>query len=91
MLTIIICIAYTYSQNLYTECEDLYKLHVVFNEKNIPQKFKFIINENFIVNDAKTLYPIQKSIDFDGIVQFSSSDGLQTYHISYVDPGDEKK
>jgi hypothetical protein len=65
-------------------------VNIAFNQKNVPERFKFSFNDNVITSDVNVLYPIQKSVDYDGVVQLKSKDAIRTFHISYEDPGETK-
>ena len=71
-------------------CLELLNVDITFNQKNVPERFKFSFNDNVISSDVNVLYPIQKSVDYDGVVQLKSKDAIRTFHISYEDPGETK-
>jgi hypothetical protein len=71
-------------------CLELLNVDITFNQKNVPERFKFYFNDNVITSDVNVLYPIQKSVDYDGVVQLKSNDAIRTFHISYEDPGETK-
>ncbi len=71
-------------------CLELLNVDITFNQKNVPERFKFSFNDNVITSDVNVLFPIQKSVDYDGVVQLKSKDAIRTFHISYEDPGETK-
>ena len=71
-------------------CLELLNVDITFNQKNVPERFKFSFNDNVISSDVNVLFPIQKSVDYDGVVQLKSNDAIRTFHISYEDPGETK-
>ena len=79
----------SFAQEAELSCSELYKLDIKFDErKNTPDSFKFTHNGKKVSDSIMTLYPILNAIDYDGFVQFKSQKGLHTYHISYVEPGE---
>ncbi len=90
LLILLVCLVNSYSQDSLPVCDEFYKLDIAFNKDNVPKKF-FFTEKEANVTYTKTLSPILQAIDYDGIVQFKSSNGMKLYRISYVDPGEEKK
>ena len=40
-------------------CLELLNVNIAFNQKNVPERFKFSFNDNVISSDVNVLYPIQ--------------------------------
>lgn len=76
-----------------TACVNLYKMKVRYSENNVPRMFDFAYRETSNKDQAslKTIFPIESAIDFGGMVQFKSDSGFREFHVSYIDPGEEKK
>lgn len=74
-------------------CVNLYGINVLYSKNNVPRKFDFAYRKTSNKDQAflKTIFPIEDAIDFGGMVQFKSDSGFREFHISYVDPGEEKK
>jgi hypothetical protein len=72
------------------KCQEMLNVEIVFDQKNIPEKFIFSFDDKVINSGADVLFPIRKAIDYEGFVQFKSEYAILTYHISYENP-DEKK
>ena len=72
------------------KCQEMLNVEIVFDQKNVPEKFLFSFNDKVSNSGADVLFPIQKAVDYEGIVQFKSEYAILTYHISYENP-DEKK
>ena len=68
----------------------IFGIRMIFDKKNIPEKFIFSFNDKVNESGAGVLFPIQKAVDYEGIVQFKSEYAILTYHISYENP-DQKK
>ena len=88
LLIFLLCVACVQAREYV--CLELLNVDITFNQKNVPERFKFSFNDNVIFSDVNVLYPIQKSVDYDGVVQLKSKDAIRTFHISYEDPGDTK-
>jgi len=88
LLCLILCVACVQAREYV--CLELLNVNIAFNQKNVPERFKFSFNDNVITSDVNVLYPIQKSVDYDGVVQLKSKDAIRTFHISYEDPGETK-
>ena len=72
------------------KCLEMLNVEIVFDQKNVPEKFLFSFNDNVNNSGADVLFPIQKAVDYEGIVQFKSEYAIRTFHISYEDPGETK-
>ena len=72
------------------KCQEMLNVEIVFDQKNVPEKFLFSFDDKVSNSGADVLFPIQKAVDYEGIVQFKSEYAILTYHISYENP-DEKK
>jgi len=81
------------SQEEKPACANLYEMKVRYSENNVPRMFDFAYREmpNKEQASLKTIFPIESAIDFGGMVQFKSDSGFREFHISYTDPGEEKK
>lgn len=88
LLIFLLCVACVQAREYV--CLELLNVNIAFNQKNVPERFKFSFNDNVITSDVNVLYPIQKSVDYDGVVQLKSKDAIRTFHISYEDPGETK-
>ena len=88
LLCLLLCVACVQAREYV--CLELLNVDIAFNQKNVPERFKFSFNDNVITSDVNILYPIQKSVDYDGVVQLKSKDAIRTFHISYEDPGETK-
>ena len=88
LLIFLLCVACVQAREYV--CLELLNVDIAFNQKNVPERFKFSFNDNVITSDVNVLYPIQKSVDYDGVVQLKSKDAIRTFHISYEDPGETK-
>ena len=88
LLCLLLCIACVQAREYV--CLELLNVDITFNQKNVPERFKFSFNDNVITSDVNVLFPIQKSVDYDGVVQLKSNDAICTFHISYEDPGETK-
>ena len=88
LLCLLLCIACVQAREYV--CLELLNVNIAFNQKNVPERFNFSFNDNVISSDVNVLYPIQKSVDYDGVVQLKSKDAILTFHISYEDPGETK-
>ena len=88
LLIFLLCVACVQAREYV--CLELLNVDITFNLKNVPERFKFSFNDNVITSDVNVLYPIQKSVDYDGVVQLKSKDAIRTFHISYEDPGETK-
>ena len=88
LLIFLLCVACVQAREYV--CLELLNVDITFNQKNVPERFKFSFNDNVISSDVNVLYPIQKSVDYDGVVQLKSKDAIRTFHISYEDPGETK-
>ena len=88
LLIFLLCVACAQAREYV--CLELLNVNIAFNQKNVPERFKFYFNDNVINSDVNVLYPIQKSVDYDGVVQLKSKDAIRTFHISYEDPGETK-
>lgn len=88
LLIFLLCVACVQAREYV--CLELLNVNIAFNQKNVPERFKFSFNDNVITSDVNVLYPIQKSVDYDGVVQLKSKDAIRTFHISYEDSGETK-
>ena len=88
LLIFLLCVACVQAREYV--CLELLNVNIAFNQKNVPERFKFSFNDNVITSDVNVLYPIQKSVDYDGVVQLKSKNAIRTFHISYEDPGETK-
>lgn len=88
LLCLLLCVACVQAREYV--CLELLNVDIAFNQKNVPERFKFSFNDNVITSDVNVLYPIQKSVDYDGVVQLKSKDAIRTFHISYEDLGETK-
>ncbi len=88
LLCFLLCVACVQAREYV--CLELLNVDITFNQKNVPERFKFSFNDNVITSDVNVLYPIQKSVDYDGVVQLKSKDAIRTFHISYEDPGETR-
>ena len=88
LLIFLLCVACVQAREYV--CLELLNVNIAFNQKNVPERFKFSFNDNVITSDVNVLFPIQKSVDYDGVVQLKSKNAIRTFHISYEDPGETK-
>ena len=88
LVCVLLCVASVQAREYV--CLELLNVDITFNQKNVPERFNFSFNDNVISSDVNVLYPIQKSVDYDGVVQLKSKDAIRTFHISYEDPGETK-
>lgn len=88
LLIFLLCVACVQAREYV--CLELLNVDIAFNQKNVPERFKFSFNDNVISSNVNVLFPIQKSVDYDGVVQLKSKDAIRTFHISYEDPGETK-
>ena len=87
LLCLLLCVACVQAREYV--CLELLNVDITFNH-NVPEWFKFTFNDNVITSNVNVLFPIQKSVDYDGVVQLKSKDAIRTFHISYEDPGETK-
>lgn len=88
VLLLLVCFVSLQAKDI--KCQEMLNVEMIFDKKNIPEKFIFSFNDKVNESGAGVLFPIQKAVDYEGIVQFKSEYAILTYHISYENP-DQKK
>ena len=88
VLLLLVCFVSLQAKDI--KCQEMLNVEMIFDKKNIPEKFIFSFNDKVNESVADVLFPIQKAVDYEGIVQFKSEYAILTYHISYENP-DQKK